>query len=502
MRSLTPRRPLGQGQAPVADQTGMGFWQLSFYLVLGLTLLRLAFLRASPLELQPGEPERWLWSQTLALGYGDNATVPVWLAAASTAFCGVGEACIRATSPLLQAGTAILLGAAGVALGSWTLGAWSMLLCATLPGVAIASLWLGADSPLMFFWAAALYAVLRLRQGHGLGWAILGGFALGLGILSSNAMLLFPLGGALYLLLSREGRRALGVIRPGVMLLILLLIVTVHHIWRLPAEALRPPPTPSGSRGFPALLIWQIIIFGPVPLYLLFRQLLSWRASAATAGAVLGQEDHLLLLCLSLPVILAFLVSSLAGWGNAGSLAYDPGAAAVAYVAASILAVDRALAGPAARWLRGSVIAHAAIGFALYALIWVTPQWHAAPRPLAEAVARFSGWHALGRAVTAELTRQMPPPRLLLDGRLPVSLLLYYAEVAPGEYVMWQDAGRRLRPGDPGPFLLVAPGGQKSDIPSHFAQLQSAGNVVIPLATGELRRFDLDRLAGFRGGQP
>jgi 4-amino-4-deoxy-L-arabinose transferase-like glycosyltransferase len=194
MASPAPR-PGGRGRKPdtaiapemgPADETGLGFWQVALYIVVALTLLRLAFLRVSPLEFDPAEAARWIWSRSLAWGYGafgrgTASPLPVWLTAVTTSFCGTGEACARSASPLLQAATAMLLGGAGVTLGSWRLGAWSMLVYATLPGVALTSMWLGAGSTLMFFWAAGLYAFLRLRRGGGIGWAVLCGLAAGWG---------------------------------------------------------------------------------------------------------------------------------------------------------------------------------------------------------------------------------------------------------------------------------------------------------------------------------
>src|SRR5262249_58787476 len=105
-------------------------------------------------------------------------------------------------------------GLCGVVLGSRRLGAWSMLTYATLPGVAIASMWISPDAPVSFFWAGALYAILRLRQdsarpGAGARWALVGGLSAGIGALGSMAMLMFPLGLRLYLLLSPEGRRTI-----------------------------------------------------------------------------------------------------------------------------------------------------------------------------------------------------------------------------------------------------------------------------------------------------
>jgi len=138
----------------------------------------------------------------------------------------------------------------------------------------------------------------------------------------------------------------------------------------------------------------------------------------------------------------------------------------------------------------------------------VTPHWHGAPRPLAEAVGQRTGWHALGQAVAAQRARELPPPRLLLDGQVPASLLLYYAEVPPGDYVWWgnpelpEGDAPLLRPGDQGPFLHVGISEHDQKISSHFSGVQRLSSIIIPVFTRELRRFYLDRLDGFRGYQP
>ena len=281
-----------------ADETGLGFWQVALYIVVALTLLRLAFLRVSPLEFDPAEAARWIWSRSLAWGYGafgrgTASPLPVWLTAVTTSFCGTGEACARSASPLLQAATAMLLGGAGVTLGSWRLGAWSMLVYATLPGVALSSMWLGAGSTLMFFWAAGLYAFLRLRRGGGIGWAVLCGMAAGLGALSSEAMLLFPFAITLYLALSPEGRRAVTGTRLAVIVALMALALAPNILWRVEHGAPLAAAVANGrfelSRAAD-FLVWQFVIFGPIPLYLLLRQAIGGRRSPArrcrTQGAV------------------------------------------------------------------------------------------------------------------------------------------------------------------------------------------------------------------------
>lgn len=503
------RRPIRTlPPSPAATDPAAGLWAVALYSVAGLTLLRLAFLRVSPLELDPVEATRWLWSQTLALGYDGAAPLPIWLTSVTASFCGPDGSCTRAMSPLLQTGAAILLGGAGTVLGGFRLGAWAMLTYATLPGVAIASMWLAPGSPLAFFWALTLYAFLRLRQSRELRWAILGGLAAGLGTLSGAVMLLFPLGIVLYLPLARGRGPAIAGRHLALMALLLLLVLLPHLVWRFGHGSLLPEV--GRAAGLLSFLAWQVLIFGPFALGLAAGlAVLGRRMASPMEGAPLSADDRRLLLCLSLPVLAVCLVAALVAGPGPYGLPYDPGAAAVAYIAAALLLAGLALRGRAFTWLKVTVIAQGAIGLALYGLIWATPHWPGAPRPLAEAVARFTGWHALGRAVTVELTRQMPPPQLLIDKRVPASLVLYYAEVPPGSYVPWPDdseglgdGATPLRSGAPGPFVLVSPSGHQKEIKPHFAEVQSVGSIVIPLFTRELRRFDIDRLTGYRGGEP
>ena len=500
-----PIRSLPPGPS-VADPAA-GLWAVALYSVAGLTLLRLAFLRLSPLELDPVEATRWLWSRTLALGYDGAAPLPIWLSSVAAGFCGPEAACTRAVSPLLQAGTAMLVGGAGIVLGGFRLGAWAMLIYATLPGVAIASMWLAPDSPLAFFWALTLHAFVRLRQSRDIRWALLAGVAAGLGTLSSIAMLLFPLGVALHRLLGRGRGSAIAGRHLALMVLLLLLVLLPHAIWRLGHGIFLPHVGPA--MGLLSFLAWQIVILGPFALGLLAGLGFLRRHGAAAEKEVLSSDDCRLLLCLSLPVLSVCLLAALAAGPGPNALSYAPGAVTVAYLAVALLLAGLALQGPAFIWLKVTVIAQGAIGLALYGLIWAMPHWHSASRPLAEAVARLTGWHALGRAVTAELTQQMPPPKLLIDKRVPASLVLYYAEIPPGSYVPWQDDPQGLgsgtaplQPGAAGPFLLVGPAGHEKEIAAQFNEVQTVGSVIIPLFTGELRRFELDRLAGFRGGQP
>ena len=252
-------------------------------------------------------------------------------------------------------------------------------------------------------------------------------------------------------------------------------------------SASRPPAT-----GF--------AIFGPVPLYLLFEQAFLGRHSVAVSPP----DSLRLVLCLSLPFLLGFLLLSLATRVNANWAAY-------AYVGGS-LAVAGSMARPLALWwLRRSVIVHAAIGLGMYGAILCLPSWPQLPFNLSHAVDRRIGWQTLGQTVAAELAKE-PSLRLLTADRTLTSDLLYYAHVLPGGYAAWSPDPRpeseyervaRLQAGDPGPFLLVlSDDADANQIARHFSTAGPVKEVTVHLWTGSERRFQLMRLEGFRGYAP
>jgi 4-amino-4-deoxy-L-arabinose transferase-like glycosyltransferase len=90
-----------------------------------------------------------------------------WLIAATTALCGDGEPCVRLAAPLLHGATAAVVGAVGFLLDGPALGIWSAVAYATLPGVAFSALLITTNVPMLFCWAVALLAFVRLRDGGG-----------------------------------------------------------------------------------------------------------------------------------------------------------------------------------------------------------------------------------------------------------------------------------------------------------------------------------------------
>jgi 4-amino-4-deoxy-L-arabinose transferase-like glycosyltransferase len=468
----------------------------------------------TPLEFDMEEAQYWVWGETPAWGYFSKPPLIAWLEGASAWLCGPSEACARSASPLLHAATALVLGATGMAFGSLRLGAWTMLVYATVPGVAFSAMLITTDVPLLFFWALSLYAFVRLRKGGGLAWAALAGFAAGLGCLSKYAMLFFPAGVALYLFLSPEGRRQIGRQKLVLAATILLLLLLPNIVWNIQHAGITIAQTAeSANIGGPGLqpdkifafVGGQVALFGPVLLYLYFREAVlrtQARASSEKAVATLEADDRRLLLCLSLPFLILFLFLSMLSHANANWAAF-------AYVAAAVLVADLAQ-GSALRWIRGSVFAHCIIGFGIFAVVLAVPFWPSAPHALVRVMDRLSGWRALGKAVAIQLSREAPHTRLLTQDRGLTSLLLYYARVRPGDYAVWNpdqvvnsqyELVASLKPGDPGPFLMVSTNAREPLITSRFAKTDGVSTIIVPLR-GTERRFYLYRLAQFRGYLP
>src|SRR5215469_11931189 len=153
-----------------------------------VTGLRLVWLAIQPADLYPDEAQYWVWSQHLALGYFSKPPLVAWLIAATTLLFGDGEFAVRLSAPLLHAGAAVFVYGIGTRLYNQRVGLWSALVYASLPGVSVSAFVISTDAPLLFFWAAALYAFIRAREGDGWRWWLAVGLAAGLGLLSKYAM--------------------------------------------------------------------------------------------------------------------------------------------------------------------------------------------------------------------------------------------------------------------------------------------------------------------------
>src|SRR5207245_4805256 len=91
----------------------------------GLTLIRLSMLGSTDLEFD--EAHYWMWSERLAAGYFSKGPGIAFAIRASTAIFGATELGVRFWSPILAAGTSLLLFYFGRRLFGDHVGFWSTI---------------------------------------------------------------------------------------------------------------------------------------------------------------------------------------------------------------------------------------------------------------------------------------------------------------------------------------------------------------------------------------
>ncbi|MBN2506583.1 MAG: glycosyltransferase family 39 protein [Verrucomicrobia bacterium] len=181
---LDPRVRPGVLVADAADRER--HWVRAGYVLIGLMLLaRLAYIASGTIEVSKDEAYQWLWSKHLALSYYSKPPMIAWLHGLGTTLAGDNAFGIRFLSPILGAilGIALLRfmtrhvnAAAAFAL---------LLILNTTPLMALGTVLMTVDPPLVLFWSLAMIAGWRaLRPDAASRHWVLVGLAMGLGFLS------------------------------------------------------------------------------------------------------------------------------------------------------------------------------------------------------------------------------------------------------------------------------------------------------------------------------
>lgn len=471
-----------------------------------ITAARAAALFFSAAELGPDEAQYWVWAQQPAFGYFSKPPLIAWVIAVTTALCGDGEACVRLGAPLLHGLTALTLFFAARALYDARVALLSAIAYATLPGVSLSAEIISTDVPLLFFWALALFALVKGLERPALGWALLLGASIGLGLLAKYAMAYFVLSaliGAAFL----PRLRALVFSRFGALaLLVAAALFAPNVLWNLRHGLATVRHTAANADLGAALfnpgslaefLLAQAGVFGPI----FFAVLLVGAARALWPRAGEAEprtsQASALLIALALPTLaiasaIAFLTRAHGNW------------AAPAYVAATPLVLNWLVAERRRLLLR--------LSFGLHFFVAVLfPVAMAEPAlidslGLANAAKRLRGWAALGQAIAARLEGGGYTAILAVDREL-MGALHYYVrprtipvvafdfQRPPNnhyELAMRIDAetGRRVL------FVNIAQG--PPEVFARFETVTALGVITIPLDEKRVRTAYLYALDGFK----
>ena len=474
-----------------------------------LTVLRIATLWTTGLELSGDEAQYWSWAQELDWGYFTKPPLIAWTIAATTSLCGDGVACVKLGSPLLHAVTALALYHLGKQIAGEKVGLRASVLWITLPSVSFSSMIVSTDVPLLACWSVAVLSARKLIDGPSWRWVIIGGVALGLGLLAKYAMAYLVVGLALHLvitpeargkLLSRYGLVVLGV--AGVLLLPNILwnianeFATVGHLKDnanlKAAEMFRP---------LGVLKFWgeQVGVLAPIPFAILIWRLIAW------ARGGIGEKERFLLLITLPPLIVvtaqAFLSRANANWAVT--------AFPTAIVLVSWWIVER---GP--RWLRWWTVApHVVLGLILMLAIAL---WPNITPPVGErALSRASGWQKLSAELRPILVGQAHLPVLMSD-RKEMALALYYlrdqlgsSNAPEGRQPVWMfdwngvpehhyELANRYDASKADPALLLTNYADPGQITNRFQTARHLQTLKI-ISHGRTRRMEVWIVEGFKG---
>jgi 4-amino-4-deoxy-L-arabinose transferase-like glycosyltransferase len=376
---------------------------------------------------------------------------------------------------------------------------WAAISMALAAGVAFSSRIISTDVPLLFFWAVALLAYVKLLQGGGPRWGALLGVALGLGLLSKYAMIYFAVGAAIAALIDRDARTLLRSPTLWLAIAIAIALVLPNAIWNARNGFVTLQEighNVQGDRGAVFSLrrglefvASQFAVFGPVVFSVLMLVLVR------AARPEITRADRLML-CFSIPILgliaaTAFVTRANANW------------AAPAFISANVLVTAVLVRQGAWRWLALSI----AIGIAAQVALPVADanarriSIPGLPKP--DVYANTMGWRALGEAVE-KAARQTGARTIAAQHRNEIASLLYYQRDSGRAVLSWPvraapshqfDISHRLTAAAPSPVLFLSSCDLSAQLGRFYRTVEPLGQLHARNGPHSVRTYQAFRLA-------
>jgi 4-amino-4-deoxy-L-arabinose transferase-like glycosyltransferase len=473
---------------------------LLLILLIVLTVIRLAGLTFSVVDLFYDEAQYWSWAQDLAFGYFSKPPLLAWLLAGTRQVCGDAEWCLRAPSPLLYFATSLIVYFAGRLLYDERTGFWGALLTALTTGVVFSSRIISTDVPLLMFWSLALLAYTHLLIAPTLRWAVVLGISIGLGLLSKYAMIYFLAGVLLSALVSQPARQLLTSRILGLALVIGAIVVLPNVAWNIEHSFMTFRHTGDLVLGedFRLSILRalefvgsQFGVFGPVVFAAMIVATFQLRSNK------LVEQDRMMIAFFVTPLIgvtiIAVGVHTYANW------------ASVSAISGLILTAALLIRREQSAWLYGSI----GLGLLMQAGLLVTDATatHIAlpflknPNPYN----RTLGWRAYAERV-GQLALELGTPTIANDYRGEVAALRYYWRNKPVEILSWGtadspefDTVHPLTLSAPGPILFVTSCPDQDRASAFYTEVTYLGIFTAPSGATGRRAFFAFRLAKPRG---
>jgi 4-amino-4-deoxy-L-arabinose transferase-like glycosyltransferase len=366
----------------------LNFWAAA---LVALTVLRL--LLAATIPLSPDETYYWIWSVHLQPGYFDHPPMVGYWIRAGTSLFGNTPLGVRLLGPLAAAAGSILMWDAGehfLPKRHAGLIAAGLFNATILLGVG--SIIMTPDTPLVFFWTAALAGLARLQVTRNAHWWLAIGAAAGAALLSKYTGLLLVAGIFFWLVSRAAGRAQLLSPWPWAGMAVAALVFAPDFYWNFAHGWVSYFKQGGRVEGFDAsrsagflgeLVVGQIGLVTPISFGLAVAGL--WR--------IRGMMDPgpRILLWLALLPAAVFLEHVLTGrvQANWPAVVFPSAFLAVGFVAEPVLA----------RWLPTAL----GLGFGLTVLVYAQAIGAPFPIPAAHdpAALQLSGWQALADDVAS-----------------------------------------------------------------------------------------------------
>ena len=474
------------------------YWHVLIALV-ALAAIRVVGLYFSVVDLYFDEAQYWAWSRELAFGYFSKPPLLAWIIAGSDLVCGSGEACARVASPVFHLATSLVVYAIARELYDRRIAAWSALVFSLGTGLIFSSRIISTDVPLLFFWAVALLAYVKLVRAANWRWAIAFGVAFGLGMLAKYAMIYFLLGAICAAFVDRDARALLARSQTWVALVISALILAPNAEWNAANNFVTLKHTgdniaggglrfnPSGALEF---IESQFAVAGPL-VFAAFLILLG-----RVRDPRIGREDRLMLAFaippLALVAAMSFVRDAHANW------------AAPAILSMTIVVV--------AWWLRNNH-RHAlrltfGIGLTVQALLLAGDAFaYRVTAPMlgdkADLYQRTLGWRGLG-VRAGEIARATRAQTIVAEGRAEMAALIYYLRDEPVRVVSWPlssipdhhfDLTRALDSSAPEPVLFISSCDAASRFNRFYGDVTPLGSFAVKSGASSARQYHAFRLA-------
>lgn len=215
-------------------------WHLRFLVLLFAVLIwRLLYLWIAPLDLAPDEAYYWDWSRHLDWCYYSKPPMVAWIIALSTRTLGVFTETVRMPAVFLWGCGTIFLYMLARRLFDSKTAFWAILAGILTPGSCALGFIMTIDAPLVCLWSISMYALWRALEepAKSLKWWLLMAASSGLGLLSKQIMIAFPLLMLLFMAISPNDRNLLKTWRPyasiggSLIFLIPVMLWNFEHNW-------------------------------------------------------------------------------------------------------------------------------------------------------------------------------------------------------------------------------------------------------------------------------